>query len=137
MTASLDDENKLSGRFQIRIGSDLHRDLLEFSNGVNRPMNDIVEASLMFSLAQRREEFLKFSDDYLNGNIMVVDNHMPIANIARRNLISFLSTGDNKLEISFKAKTGGTWGKIKIIADISQNPTLLERLNSWSRPSFI
>ncbi len=124
--------NSFSGRFQIRITPDMHQRLSGFSKGINQSMNDVIEVALMFCLNYKQQDFLEFSDSFMNGSIIVTENHMPIAHLVRRNLISYSIINEKKVEIIIKVKKDSTWGEMKIIADTDQNRKLLEWLNIWS-----
>jgi hypothetical protein len=95
-------------------------------------MSNVVEAALSFCLYRNTQDFLEFSDSFLNGSIVVVENYMPIAHLVRRNLISFLLVDNRKIEITIKVKKENNWEEMKVIADIDQNRNLLTWLNLWS-----
>ena len=131
-------EKNFSGRFQIRIRPDVHECLSEFSKGIDQSMNDVIEVALMFCLYNKRQDFLEFADSFMNGSIIVVENHMPIANLVRRNFISYSPIDEKKVEININVKKENNWEKMKIIADIQQNRYLLKLLDSWStKPSNV
>jgi hypothetical protein len=95
-------------------------------------MSNVVEAALSFCLYRNTQDFLEFSDSFLNGSIVVVENNLPIAHLVRRNLISFSLVDNRKIEIIINVKKENNWGEMKVIADIDQNRNLLKWLNLWS-----
>jgi hypothetical protein len=137
MTNDNGSSKEFSGRFQIRISPDIHMDLLKFANGMNEPMNDIVALAIIYSIRNNSKDFLKFADEYLNGYHMVKENHMPIATLARRNLISYQNIDEDHIEIEMKVKEGSVWRKRKIIADLRQNVNLLDCLKKWLTPKNV
>lgn len=117
-----------SGRFQIRIPPETHKDLSEYARGFNASMSDVIEQALVFSF--KNPKFLEYADDYFHGMISVIEDGMPKATLVRRNLESYKRDGD-KLKINIRVKQGSVWKKWSFSADLKQNPNLLNRLDSW------
>ena len=121
---------EFSGRFQIRINPDLHKRLFNLSSGMNCSINDAIELAADF--AMKDWDFMSYLDDYLLGAIMIVDNRMPIAHLVRRNVISFSYIDPKQISVDIKVKRGSVWRQAKVIANLEQNPTLIDRFKKWS-----
>lgn len=119
-----------SGRFQIRISPEKHKQLSELALSVNGSMSQLIELSLEHCL--RNEKFRADADDYFNGAVMVVENHKPKAHLVRRNLLSYERIDNETVSISIRVRQGSVWKKWSFNADLRCNPTLLKRLQSWA-----
>jgi hypothetical protein len=126
-----DQEESFSGRFQIRIYPETHKVLSEYARAVNGSMSGVIELALERCL--RDEKFRSDADDYFNGALIVVENGMPKAHLVRRNLLSYEEIDHETVNISIRVLQGSVWKKWSFNADLKQNPTLLKKLQSWSR----
>ncbi|MBS1098675.1 hypothetical protein JK191_14290 [Gluconobacter sphaericus] len=126
-----DQEESFSGRFQIRIYPETHKVLSEYARAVNGSMSGVIELALGHCLWD--EEFRSYADDYFNGTLIVVENGMPKAHLVRRNFLSYVEIDLETVNISIRVLQGSVWKKWSFNADLKQNPTLLEKLKSWSR----
>jgi len=119
-------------KFQVRIGYDINEALENFANAIGNSKNNCVEAALFFCMNNEITRFTKFADDYLNGMFLIVKNGRPVANVVRRNIISYKQISDDKMQIVLKVKDqNNMWSETTISFDLNENPHILEHIESW------
>ena len=126
-----------SGKFQIRTHPDLHEAATEFSRLTGMSLNKFVENSIIFAL-EHKENFLKFSDVYDFGSLIIVKNHKPEVHLVRRNFISFDKIDNNTICIHFKKldPENNKWVISTVEANIEENPTMLNKFDLWIRSNY-
>jgi hypothetical protein len=127
-------DDKFSGRFQVRMSSDLHRDLSNFAAMVGLTMNETIELALDYNIRQNKSAFFDYVVGVVREYTVVFERDLPLCTLTRRNVICYRLLSEDVLEITSRKKVGSVWKQVTVEARISDNHSLRASLIAWNIP---